>query len=265
MKRYMDIQNAVLEKTEFKDKNDFMFEIGDIISVQTKIDGSNASIRYDAEADSLVAFSRKKELNFANTLNGFWNYVQDLDKNIFKPYPTFIFFGEWMGARNKIVYKPEIKSKFYLYDIYDVETEEYLPFEKVKEFANKNGLEVINEWYNGEFKGWDSVLKYLQEKIYVDNDGEEEGIVVKNQSKLNYSKGYYYLKIVNNSFRETKRVKTPKDNTQKNKVIEMVNTIVTYNRVEKMIYKLRNEGELPDKILPEDMKLVSKILPKVKH
>ena len=69
------------------------FEVGDIIQISEKLDGANASIRYDAENNSLVAFSRKQELNFNNTFTGFWNYVQTLDAEKYKDTPNYVIFG----------------------------------------------------------------------------------------------------------------------------------------------------------------------------
>lgn len=63
------------------------FEVGDIIQITEKCDGSNASIRYDVENGKLVAFSRRLELSYNNTLNGFWNYVQNLNPKDYKDTP----------------------------------------------------------------------------------------------------------------------------------------------------------------------------------
>ena len=54
-KKYMEIQNL---NPEIGD----MFEPGDQIIIQEKIDGSNASFQYDRETDSVICFSRKSDL-----------------------------------------------------------------------------------------------------------------------------------------------------------------------------------------------------------
>ena len=74
-KHFMDI-SRVKFGDEITSSNVDGFEVGDIIQITEKWDGSNASIRYDKETGKLVAFSRKYELAFDRTLSGFWNFVQ---------------------------------------------------------------------------------------------------------------------------------------------------------------------------------------------
>jgi hypothetical protein len=96
----------------------------------------------------------------------------------------------------------------------------------------------------------------------------EEGIVCKNQSKLNdpNSRTPFVLKIVNEKFSEVIKKQPKEVNPEKEaaraQAAEIVESIVTRSRVEKEIYKMRDEGILPEKIDPSDMKLVAKNLPK---
>ena len=94
-KKFMDI-SRIKEDTELTVANTNGFEVGDLIVIQEKVDGSNAGIAYDIETDKLVAYSRKNELRFDMTLNGFWNWVQTLNAEPFRKYPDYVFFGEWL-------------------------------------------------------------------------------------------------------------------------------------------------------------------------
>jgi hypothetical protein len=82
-KHFIDIQNIREEDTELRNRNTYAFDEPCIIQITEKYDGSNACACYDPETDKMVAFSRKQELSFNNTLNGFWNYVQTLPVGIF--------------------------------------------------------------------------------------------------------------------------------------------------------------------------------------
>lgn len=86
-KKFMDI-SRVKFGDELTPSNTGGFEVGDRIQITEKWDGSNASIRYDVETGKLVAFSRRLELTYNNTLNGFWNYVQTLNPDDYKDTPT---------------------------------------------------------------------------------------------------------------------------------------------------------------------------------
>jgi hypothetical protein len=98
---------------------------------------------------------------------------------------------------------------------------------------------------------------------------DQEGIVVKNQTALFRPENRFpaYLKIVNESFKETMKVKQPKEidpeaTALRQRNIELANSIVTEARVKKMILKLIDEGIIPENLTPKDMGLVMKHLPK---
>lgn len=67
MKKYIDIQVVRERETVLDDitlpVNTGAFQVGDIISITEKMDGANASIRYDEKEDVLRAFSRNNELS----------------------------------------------------------------------------------------------------------------------------------------------------------------------------------------------------------
>lgn len=79
MKKYIDIQVVRERETVLDDitlpVNTGAFQVGDIISITEKMDGANASIRYDEKEDVLRAFSRNNELSKDQNLRGFWEYV----------------------------------------------------------------------------------------------------------------------------------------------------------------------------------------------
>ena len=261
-KHFMDIENLREEDTEFRQGNGKGFEVGDIIQITEKIDGSNASCRYDAETDSLVAFSRKQKLAYNKTLSGFWNYVQQLDKTPFKERPSFVVFGEW-SQKNKIKYDERFKDKWIVYDIYDTDTEEWLPQNSVKVFCQNAGLEYIHELYYGEFVSWNHCRTFLNSPGYGDR---QEGIVCKNMTKLNSDTRLpFYLKIVNEDFKESMKLRDKPDVDQiaeQETAKRIAEAIVTKNRIEKELFKMRDEGIIPEEIQANDMKTVAQNLPK---
>ncbi len=242
------------------------FEVGDIIQITEKWDGSNASIRYDIGTGKLVAFSRRLELTFNNTLNGFWNYVQNLNAEDYKETPNYVIFGEW-GIRNAIRYNQDAYGKWYVYDIYDAEKEEYLPQTEVKKFVEKYGLTYIHVLYEGKFISWEHCRTFCNSPAYGD---KQEGIVIKNQTKLNnpYSRTPFVLKIVNDTFSEVnkdnhrQKLEDPQKIKEKEHAQNIIDMVVTKRRVEKEIYKMRDEGIVSEKINPSDMKIVAQNLPK---
>lgn len=268
-KHFMDIENLREKSTELRESNALGFEVGDIIQVTEKADGSNGCICWDSEENCLKVFSRKQELSFNNTLNGFWNLAQAFSEEtiaIFQAHPNWRIFGEWMGAKNKIAYYDTGKIKhWYVYDIFDTKTERWLHQDDVKQFCKDANLEYIHELYYGEFISWDHVKSFLHSPAYGE---KQEGLVIKSMSKLNDENVRlpFYLKIVNEDFKEKmktrEKVINPESQAAKEEAMNMAESIITKNRIEKELFKMRDEQIVPEKIAPQDMGTVARYLPK---
>ena len=264
IKKYLDIERC-------KESYASTFEVGEPIVIQVKIDGSNASIAYDSKTNSLVAFSRRQALNETNTLNGFWNYVQSLDVKAFAEIlgDRYIIFGEWL-VPHSVKYPEDMYKKFYMFDVWDRETEQYLTqedslaiFDKLKYYIPN----YVQTLYNGPFVSWEHTLAFLKENIY----GEApcmEGIVIKRQDKL-WSKSSrlpYYVKVVNEKFSEVHSSKPKTIDPEKLAAREAeqaaVAEVVTKRRIEKMLQKFEEDNLIPSDWGGESMKQISKLLPK---
>lgn len=264
MKKFVDIERI---KSVYAES----FNSGEHIVIQTKIDGSNASIRYNEETNSLAAFSRRQELTEMNTLNGFWNFVETLPVEIFKEVlgTRYIIFGEWM-TKHCVIYPDSMYKKFYMYDVYDTEIQQYLTqteaysiYEKLSDYIEG----YIHTLYDGPFVSWEHTLKFLEENTY----GETpcmEGIIIKRQDVLDSksSRNPFYVKVVNERFSEVHNSKPKKIDPNKLAAREAekakVETVVTPQRIEKMLMKLIDENIIPEDWDSNNMKDISRILPK---
>ena len=264
MKHFMDIVR-VKESNEdgMVTANTGAFEVGDRVVFQSKMDGSNAHIEW--EDGELKAFSRKKELNMNETLRGFWNYVQTLDKEKFRDLGNRCLYGEWL-IKNVISYDKDAYNKWYIFDMYDKDTEQWLPQEIVKKFAEDHDLIYVNTYYDGPFISWEHVRSFLDKPVCGD---KLEGIVAKNMTKLNDPdcRNPFYLKIVNDEFCETKinnhikKILDPQHLAEKATAEEMASQVVTEARVRKDINKQIDEGLLSEQLTPRDMATIARNLP----
>lgn len=260
-KKFMDILRINANYAEGFDK-------GNYIVIQEKIDGANAAIRYDSETDSIVAQSRKNILDISNNLRGFYEWTQTLNKELVKSVlgDTLIAFCEWL-VPHSVKYPKERYNHAYFYDVYDTSTETYLPQDKVVEIIGKLGLTYVPVFYKGEFISWEECIKYVGQTQL---DGEYgEGIVIKNQTKLNNSNTRlpFYIKIVGEKFTETKGQKHNKaidpdvlKSMEENKAL--AETIVTPARIEKILNKFVDEGILPEDWGCTEMPIIAKNLNK---
>jgi hypothetical protein len=244
------------------------FEVGDHIVIQTKIDGANAAIRYDAETDKVVAQSRKNILDTSNTLRGFYEFTQFLNKDRIKEIlrADFILYGEWL-VPHSVSYPENAYKHFYVYDIYDTKRNEWAPQWFVEGTAELLHLPYVKTWYDGEFISWEHCKSFLPNSAY--GEVEQEGIVVKNMTKLNSLDNHepFYVKIVNARFKEKMERKEKKSQSPEQIAFEeeennKAKTIVTRARVEKLLHKFVDEGILPENWCGEQMSIVARNLPK---
>ena len=273
-KSYIDIQDIreediVLNGEVTRKNNIGCFEVGDKIVITEKIDGSNASVAWDYENKNVACFSRNKKLSYDDTLNGFYNYANELEnlKKYLSENPQYIIFGEWMPRKrsNKICYNEDVNKRWLVFSIYNRNNEVWINPEIIKEICKELNLEYIHELYNGEFVSWEHCRSFLHENTYGDT---QEGVVVTNCSKIGNENNNapFIIKIVNQTFKES-MVKTPKEkDPEKEKArayaTEMMSQIVTKNRVEKVLGKLQLNGDLPKEISEKDMGLVARTLTK---
>lgn len=257
-KHYMEIENLNMKIAD-------SFYKGDKIIIQEKIDGANVSFQYDSETDSLQCFSRNQILSAENTLRGYYEWVQKLDKELVKSVlgDRLRMFGEWL-VKHTVKYPEERYNTMYCFDVFDTENKCWLPQNEVKSLADKLGLNYVPVFYEGEFTAWEDYT-YLIGKTEM--GGElGEGIVIKKQNDL--SDDVAYTKIVHERFKEVQRKvrKRPTNEkiaeiSEKLRIKEFVKTAVTYARVEKILHKLVDEGILSEDFSMKDMKTVYKNLP----
>ncbi len=237
------------------------FQKGDYIVVQEKIDGANFSIRWNDETDSVMAFSRKKTLDFSNNLRGAWEWSQKLDKELIKNVlgSHLILFGEWLVSHT-VVYPDDKYKNAYFYDLYNLEEQRYLNQDEVESIIHQLGLIYVPVFYKGEFQSWD----HLKQFVGRTNLGGEygEGIVIKNMTRLNdpNTRLPFYTKIVCDNFAEKKSVKKfDEEKLEKRaKLQDLVESIVTEGRVHKLVNKMVDDGIIPENWDEHNMSTIAK-------
>lgn len=247
--------------------NTSAFEPGDRIQITEKIDGANASVCWNADDGKLEVFSRTNLLDGVDGLRGFKQMVETkLDPADFSGYPNLVVFGEWCVGHT-VRYDKNWYNVWRVYDIWDKNTRNYLRQDDVRAFCEARGLEYIHVLYEGPFISWEHCRSFMNENTY---GNAQEGIVVKNQTKLDRDdiRAPKYLKIVNDSFKESAKVREkkeidPETRKEMDRAKELIASVVTEARVSKQIMKLVDDGVLPKDLTPKCMGLVMKNLPKL--
>ena len=261
MKKYMDIERL-------KDKYAEAFKAGEHITITEKIDGANASIAAN-EDGTLTCFSRRQELTAENGLQGFYNYVQTLDPTIISAVlgTRYILFGEW-AVKHTIRYPEDKMKQFYVFDVYDTETEQYMPWDFTKQIAEFIGLKTVPLFYDGLFISWEHIYSFVG-KTEMGGEPTGEGVVIKSQDRLDNksSRTPAYVKIVAKEFSEVHQSKPqkeidPEKLAKKQADEALAATIVTERRVKKTLEKFIEDGIIPENWDEKSLGVIAKHLPR---
>lgn len=208
--------------------------------IQEKVDGANVSI---FELDGKVRCgTRTRMLPEDESFRGFQEAVRANFQlaMFFSREPNKILYGEWL-VKHTITYPDEAYEKIYLFDIYDKDTDTWLPQEQVKEWAEFLGLEYPHVFAVGKFT--EEQIKEYVGKSAIAPAGE--GVVLKAPGFVNQFGDHCYAKVVHQKFKESNAIVFGGNNKHSETYWEMyvVNKYCTVGRVQKILQKLQSQTE----------------------
>ncbi|AEO93430.1 RNA ligase [Bacillus phage G] len=276
MKKYMDIPRLGHKTTV--DYFSHIASKGLEIQIGVKLDGSNGQFEVNEKGELLV-YSRNHLLDEENNLQGFYQYVTEKVDPAKIP-AGFKIFGEWL-VPHKIVYPKDMYRQFYLFSVYDSNNKEYISpkSDTYKQISNyivgELGMKSEIILYEGIYQGVGHIGEILKkvtrdDEEYVNKEVESiddvfhEGIVIKAHDYRDRYGDQLFVKVVGERFKEIKKVKYKNKSKGPDTSVEgqIVEFAVTEARVEKMLYKLVDEGILTPDFTLEDMNTIAKNLPK---
>lgn len=198
-----------------------------LVSVQPKIDGTCACIWADDDAN-IHCGSRTREVGETKETDnqGFCKYMKNDDaiehlRTFCMNNPNYIVYGEWLG-QNKCLgsIKKYIKLGFWVFDVYDTNTGDYLLYEDWSRMLGGIYDQYVPELWRGAGADLtqekiDSLLESNHFNLPADVIGE--GIVIKAQPSVRDSCGCPAIaKIVRDEFHQKKsrpkKVYAPSEN-----------------------------------------------------
>lgn len=236
---------------------------GDYITITEKIDGANASFRLDETNPlGISCYSRNTPLTEENRLRGFYDWViENIVPIKDKLNPNYVYFGEW-NVSHIVQYKPEIQKKFYLFSIWNEEGElhKYESDEVVKYEAGRLGIDTVPYFYEGEFISYEHMLSFVGKSDLTVEPNTGEGIVVKNVKYFDKYNKQCFVKLVSEKFAEVNKQKAPKNPNIDKEFLDLIKSVLTKARVEKLLYKLVDEGVLVEDFTIKDLGMILKNL-----
>ena len=172
------------------------------------------------------------------------------------------------NCKHTIVYPESRLKQFYVFDVWDTEIEQYLPWEQTKQMAEFCGLKMVPLFYDGPFTSWEDIYKFVG-KTEMEGSPTGEGIVVKSQDRLDNksSRTPAYVKIVAKEFSEVHQSKPqkeidPEKLAKKQADEALAATIVTERRVKKTLEKFIEDGIISEDWDEKSLGVIAKHLPR---
>lgn len=218
-----------------------------------KIDGTNGSIWF--EDGEVRCGSRNRILTSAENDNqGFWLWVQQQDniKEYILSHKDNILYGEWLVPHTIQSYRDEAWRKFYVFDVRNKYTGEYIHYDLYKCDLDLYNIEYIKPMCVIDCPTKEQLYSKLELNDYLMRDGYiGEGIVIKNYRFKTMGK-QTWGKIVRTEFKDKHRdmsdVSIQSGLSIESKVIDK---FVTNALCEKEMAKIRNEtGTFENRDMP---------------
>lgn len=209
------------------------------IYIFEKLDGSNAQVRMGT--DGVVCGRRTGWIEeTGGQFQGFYDWAKAHEP--FKTLdPDLILYGEWL-VKHTVQYRDMHYQKFYLFDVFSLSKNAYLPYEDVKAIAEQYECEYLKPMYIGPFIDYEHLQGFVGQSEYAVNRGE--GIVIKRYSFRNRFDQQVWAKVVCEKFREKFDAKRKAEKSiDKYDGSAICQALITEARVRKIREKGRN-GEL---------------------
>ena len=200
-----------------------------------KIDGTNSCIFL--KGDNELGFgSRNRELSLDNDNGGFANAITNNGElynkllSYLKENPNYIIYGEWLIPHTIKRYNKDAWKKFYVFDVLNIETHNYLTFEEYSKDIQNLNLDVIPPIEVLPSPTIDLIKEKLNNTgNYLIKDGLGEGIVIKNYNYKNKYGRTIWAKVLTEEFTQNK--KRIRQQNHENKELEQIE----YNIVKKYL------------------------------
>jgi len=229
-------------------------ELGEVY-VFPKLDGTNASMwvckqKVDGSR-KMNAGSRTRQLSIESDNAGFCLWMReaasgkDLRHRMFlHNNPNLRLFGEWLVPHSFKGYRPDSWRQFYVFDVYNDETGQYLSYPVYQPLLEEFGITYIPPLAVVKNGDYERFLHYVANNYFLCPDGGEpgEGIVIKNYDYQNKFGRQAFAKIVRQEFKElhARTMGAPEVNGGLMNEERILDKCLTTSLIDKTIAKMLN-------------------------
>lgn len=232
--------------------------------ISYKLDGTNSVVWL--QDDGTLGFgSRRRVLNITEDNAGFLGALSsDAYSSVYndllaylKSNPFHIIYGEWLVGHTLRTYQEDAWKKFYVFDIFDAETEKYINYDIYSKNLSEN---YPNITYIPLLAKLDNPTKEQVEEClnksgdYLVREGLGEGVVIKNYEYTNKYGRIVWAKLLTEDFRARKKDKkiSSKSSEDDNDIEYQISLLLTPEHILKEQNKIIEcYGEWTNKNIPE--------------
>lgn len=228
-----------------------------VVYVFPKIDGTNAQIWYDEHG--VHYGSRNRELSLDKDNSGFmqWAIQQKSLDRLARNFKGCRIFGEWLVPHTLKTYMEDAWRKFYVFDIYNSDTQSHLKYDDYKPILDQLNIDYIEPLSVYKNPNMERLYNCLEKNDFLIKDGEGtgEGVVCKNYQYKNIFGRQTWAKIVRSDFKSMHRKNSPINVIEGNDFIEerIVKEFLTDDIIEKVFANIvnQNNGDWQGRFIPQ--------------
>lgn len=222
-----------------------------------KLDGTNAQVWLN-EGGQIEAGSRNRQLALDNDNAGFFNHIikDERIEWLLKGFPELRLYGEWLVPHSLKTYRDDAWRKFYIFDVYNVETGEIYHYDRYKEILDVYELDYLAPIAIIKNGNREHFEKCLDKNVFLIKDGMGvgEGIVIKNYEWQNKFGNTVWAKMITNQFKEIhhKEMGAPiiGGETLEEKIVD---EYVDAHLIDKVVSKILIEDDMATELSKKDI------------
>lgn len=221
-----------------------------------KLDGSNASVWWK-DLHNLGFGSRNRELNKESDNAGFMTVMNESVnlRTYLLNHQVHILYGEWLVPHTIKNYREDAWRRFWIFDVYNRSTGEFLPYDIYKPLLEQYELDFIpciKAFKNGS---WEQFLHEAENNagFLLPQGCKGEGVVIKNYNWTNRHSQVTWAKIVLAEFKDKFHAAMGHDTADnKSNADYICNKACTASLIKKEHAKIVCEtGEWSNRLIPQ--------------
>jgi len=244
-------------------------ELGEVY-VFPKLDGTNASAWFKPMTGFGVG-SRTKQISLEHDNANFCRWFDTEESrpchNLLMARPHLRLFGEWLVPHSFKGYRPDSWRNFYVFDVYNDETGQYLSYPVYQPLLEEFGITYIPPLAVVKNGDYERFLHYVANNYFLCPDGGEpgEGIVIKNYDYQNKFGRQAFAKIVRQEFKElhARTMGAPEVNSGLMNEERILDKCLTTALIDKTVAKIRCSSLDSDEILSWSGKMIPELFGRV--